>query len=64
MFISPVAASPVSQAFSLMSIKKKKYVRVQLKEAVVGMTGGVVVRFISSFVTGAIYSYRKVTYKL
>ena len=60
-FISPVTASPVSQAFSLINIKKKKYV---LKGAVVGVIGRVVVEFISSFITGAIYGYRKVTYKL
>ena len=38
-FISPVTASPVSQAISLITIKKKKYVRVQLEEAVVGSSG-------------------------
>ena len=59
-FISLVAASPISQAIS----QKKKDVRVQLKGVMVGMTGGVVVKFISSFVSCAIYSYRKVTYKL
>lgn len=58
-FISPVTASPVSQAISLIIIKKKKDMRVQLKRVMVGVTGGVVVRFISSFVTCAIYSYRK-----
>lgn len=59
--ISPVTASPVSQAISLIDIKKKKDV---LKGAVVGVIGRVVVEFISSFITGAIYGYRKVTYKL
>ena len=38
-FVSPVTASPVSQAFSLITIKKKKDVRVQLEEAVVGSSG-------------------------